>query len=175
MKQLSTVKKIIIFITAILAVLLITKVNVLFSENSGNTVAEREVILNEKISGTSIVSEVEYQDFIICQIQRSNQIGYAVFENKGAKYKYNEHHLSNEDILFGTAFMINGQGYHVLICNKPNLDMVEIVFSDPDSGEVIESRSKKLNGKMMCIIEEPEASSYSVDWKFYDTAGNVFE
>lgn len=168
-------KKIILCVIAVIAVLLATKVYAFFWENNGDTHSERALILNSKVSGTSIVSEIDYQNYIICQIQKGTQTGYAVFEKGYAEYKYKGHHLSTEDIVFGTAFIIKGQSYHILICNKPNLDRVEIVFSNSDSGEVIETRCKKLNGKMMCIVEEPDASSYSIDWKFYDTLGNVFE
>lgn len=166
-------KKKIIICVATAVVILATGIMILFPKNDGNTVSERESFLNTVASDINIVSEITVDDSIICHIQSRSKNGYAVFEANGSGYIYSQHLLSSETIVIDRIY-VNDQFYQVLICNKPQLEKAEIVYSDPDSSKIIESQNIELNGNMMCVIESIKASSYTIDVTFYDTKGNIF-
>ncbi len=142
--------------------------------NNGNTTLKRADLLNSVESGISIISEIPVEDFIICHIQKGTRIGCARFVKDKWGYVYKYHLLTQDDIVFD-SFIEEKKGYHVLICNKPNLERVEIIFSNADSEVIIEKRSIELNGNMMCVTEAPNAKSYSINFTFFDTRGNEFK
>lgn len=121
----------------------------------------------------NIVSEITIGDSLICQVQSRSRNGYVIFEKVRSGYVYCQHFLSSEDIIISNID-INEQFFYVLICNKPHLENVEIVYSNPDSSKVIETKKRELNGNMMCIVESIDASYYVIEATFYDTNGNTF-
>ena len=167
-------KKRFIYMATLVVVLLgivILRVNL---KNNGDTTSKREDLLNSVESGISIIAELPVKDYMICQIQKGKQIGCARFEKDKWGYKYRYHLLAWDDIVFD-SFIAEQETYHVLICNKPNLERVEVVFSNTDTKAIIEKRSIELNGDMLCVIEAPDEKSYSINFTFFDTMGNEFK
>lgn len=161
-------------ILTLIAVVLGSSILIFNLKNNGNTTSTREDLLNSVESGIRIIAELPVKNYIVCQIQKGTQIGCARFEKDKWGYKYKYHLLSWDDIVFD-SFIAEQEGYHVLICNKPNLERVEVVFSDYVSKTLIEKRSIELNGNMICVTETPNANSYSINFTFFDASGNEFK
>lgn len=145
----------------------------LMSVNKCDTSLERKNFLNTIIKDVNIVSERNLHNFLICQIERDTRSGCAIFEEKKVGYKYMSHILSSEDVVIDSVY-VHQKLYHVLICNKPMLERVVAVYSNPDSSEIIERVEIELNGATICILESVNASSYVLDVTFYDNNGNLF-
>lgn len=171
--NMSNIKKICICIAIASMIFLVASMFILFFNNSGNTIFKREKILNSKVKGIHIVSEMVVEDYIICQIKNGSLNGCARFEKINKKYVYKHHLLTSKDIVMD-SFLVDGQYYHVLVCDKPNLERVDIVFFNLNSKVIIETRTMELAGNMICVIKAPDEKHYSISATFIDTSGNMF-
>lgn len=165
-------KKISICVTVIFIVAIGLVKN--YFENDGSTIEKREIIVSSKIEDAEIISEILVDNSIISQIQKGNQNGFVVFKRKEDKYVYDSYAITSADVL-KHLICVGNRYYYVLVCNKPQLERVKIVFYVPDSSCVIEQKDIKLNGNTMCITELPDSNNFSFEVTFYDTNGNVFK
>jgi len=163
-----------IYVGLILVSVVAVLLSVCLFTNKCDTRSKREAYLDSVEKGTHIVAEQTLEETVVCQIQCNNRNGYAVFEKKGLGYKCTTRFLASQEIVVNGIY-VKEQFFHVLICNIANPDRISIVYENPDTSEVIETKEIALNGSTMCIVKAIEAPSYSLSVTFFDRDGNAYK
>ena len=144
---------------------------------NGSTFESRELILNESNKGAFIVSESPIDNYIISEIaNQRGQYGYAVFEPMGkGNYKLQTKVWRQKDSVITGFIGMNGNNYEIFMYNKPNLDYVEVSYTDNTLNKKYAIKKLKLIDGRFAITKAPDLKSYSRSVVFYDVNGNKYE
>ena len=138
-----------------------------------NTLEDRKSFASEMKSGGVIVSEIVMEDHIISQVVAGDRVGFMIFaSNENNDYQWQSTMLSQNQVISETIIM-NSEVYEVLICEKPNLNYVETIYTH--NGKTIASLKTQCGGKTMVVQKAPEKKAYTRMVTWYDTLGNQYK
>lgn len=170
-------KKALVFGTMI-TILSIVIVSLIIQHNqyNGRTLLSREKVLNKRENGLKILSETSIDNYIVSQIvSLRGRYGYALFQLKGrGNYSFQSSMLSEESSIITDFLWIGGKGYEIFMCNQPELDYVEVSYTDSRDLKVTTKILDLIEGRI-AITEAPNLKSYERDVVFYDINGNKYK
>ena len=161
---------------SIVTILVFGCITYLRFDSYGNTFEKRQNIINKNIKNQNvkILSELEFQGHIICELSSDKKYGYAMFSlNRSGDFLLNKWYMKNSNMIIDLV-RIDSNSYDILMCSKPNLEYVERIVTDSKSGDVA-SKKIKLLGENIAIALSPDLSSYELNVRFVDKQGNIFE
>lgn len=145
-------------------------------DSYGNTFEKRQNIINKNIKNENvkILSELEFQGHIICELSSHKKYGYAMFfPNRSGDFLLKKWYMKNSNMIIDLV-RIDGNLYDILMCSKPNLEYAERKVTDSKTGKVV-SQKINLSGENIALALFPDLSSYELNVRFIDKEGNIFE
>lgn len=168
-------KKGIIIITIILLAILGYGAFQYYSQPDGSTLESREEILKGTPKGIewNIAQEQEFNGYLLSSIYADNKSGIAVFEPIGnAKYKLVSREWRDAEDIVTSGFSIDGEWYDIIWFNGAETSSAEITYSvNGKENEPIVFDTSDM--KIICV--QAPAKDYSLEVKYYDDNGNVYE
>ena len=142
----------------------------------GNTLESRVEILQEALPNStylSIATEKKLDDYLICGIHSESQTGIAVFQQKGNEnYKFVSAYCLGANEIVTTTCRIQDQWYNLIWFDGCATEYAEVIYTiDGIPNAPVTFDTSK--GGVICSIAP--SNHYSLDIKYYDADGNVFE
>ena len=142
----------------------------------GNTIESRVEILREALPNStylSIATEKKVEDYLICGIHSETQTGIAVFQQKGSEnYKFVSAYCLGANEIVTTTCRIQDQWYNLIWFDGCATEYAEVIYTIdgiPNAPVTFDTS----DGGVIC--SKAPSNHYSLDIKYYDADGNVFE
>lgn len=159
-----------------MGIIVIGLFSIQYAQYNGATLTSREKFLNKEQIGVNILSESLIDNYIISEIKNShNQYGYALFKPKGHKrYTFVSSMLTDKDCIATHLIWIGEIKYELFMCDKPQLNYVEIAYTNSDTLQTTTQQLPLLNNTI-AIVEAPNLKSYYREVCFFDVTGNKYK
>ena len=162
----------------ILAVLVLIIVGIVSINNltkpDGKTTESRYEILQD-LPGRynwNIISEIEFEEYIICGISSDYSDGIAFFEPTGNdKYKFSKEYHIRKGNGISDYLTVNGTEYLFLWINNPEFAYAEIVFIDEEGKPTKSEKIKVTANKNFVVYTEFDSQQSDYAITFYNSEG----
>lgn len=146
-----------------------------FQIPDGSTVESREEMLKGIPQGTqwNIAQDQALDNYLLSCIYSDSKSGIAVFESNGnEKYKLVSREWRDADDIVISGFIIGNQWYDLIWFNGASTSYAEVIYTiDGVKAEptIFDASDMKI------ICSKAPAKDYSLEVKYYDNDGNVYE
>ena len=167
-------RAIILIVVAVVVCCSALVIGVLSDDDDGATVASREAILQDLSTGIDwqIASEIPIDDYLISSIYSPSKDGVAIFAPQNGGYEYQSIYYANKgDIVI--AHIITDQNYYdIFYLDQADLSYAEVIYTV--DGQQLAPVRLALTDDKICYHQAP-SDDYSLDVRYYDKDGNIYQ
>ena len=141
----------------------------------GTPVGRQEAVA-EQYADAKIISEIEAEDYIFCEIETGDQHGIAAFKPMGTgKYVYDGGVLMPKEWFVSSSRTIGENQYEVYVCNEKHFSYVDIVLRDIYSDEILQTETLSFAEKNIAAMKLDQGiTMYRTTMTGYDAEGNAY-
>lgn len=140
------------------------------------TPAGRQEAVAERYMDARIISEIEVEDYIFCEIETEEQHGIVAFKPMGArKYVCDGGTLMPKDWFVLESKTIGEDQYEVYVNDEKELQYVDVVLRDIYTDEILQTGTVSFAEKNIAAMKLDQGiTMYRTSMTGYDAEGNSY-